>query len=77
MSSLGAEDQDVPCVIHPLLARLVHQRQRLQPVDPFVQIVWSRLIRRPEAHEPQLAHGLLDGCRVRRRHDHAEAHAEG
>ncbi len=75
----GPGDQDAQDVragvVHPPLARLVHQRQGPQLLDPLVGIMRRRRI---EAGDLAIGDRLLDRRgRSGRPHDHAEAHAEG
>src|SRR5207237_3382972 len=63
-------------VVHPLLTRLVHERQRSEPADPLVRRRRRLWLRRSLA-ETLLAHGLLDWIRVRRGRDDTVARAEG
>ena len=76
----GAFQQDAehrrPGVVHPLLARLVHQRERGEVPDPLVRGVRRRWPRRAERAELELLLGGLDRVRVGRGHDGAEPHAE-
>ncbi len=65
-----------PRVVHPLLARLVHERQGPEATDPLIRLGRRRRARRTLAKEDLLL-GLLDRIRVRRSHDEAEAQAEG
>ena len=61
-------------VVHPALARLVHQRQRSQSAEPLVRRRRGRA-RRALAQQ-QLGHRPLNRIGVRRRHHDAKAHAE-
>ncbi len=78
--SRGALDQHAQHVgagvVHPSLARLMHQGQRAEAADPRVGCGLG--LRPGRAHpDPLLAHRLLDRERVGRRHDDAEAQPEG
>jgi len=61
-------------VVHPPLARLMHQGQTTQACEELVGRERKRI--RPGS-QPRLGHGLLDRVTVRKLHDRAEAQPEG
>ena len=62
-------------VVHPTFARLVHQRQCAEAVDPGIRSGRRRDVR--AYGDSLLLHGFQDRILVRRRENQADAHAKG